>query len=326
MTSTVRDHPDGATRSSSLARLFARTDVRIVGLWLVLAVGLSLLTGRAKDWFSMTDEMRYERLAMSIARTHSLVPRVHDQLIHNWAQVYPLLISPAFHHAYAPADVHTAHLINAFVMSSVCIPTFLLARRVLGRHWAAYLAGALSVAVPWILYSTMLMTEVATYPVVAWAMFAMQRSIASPSRRSDLLALLAIGLAYVSRTALGTLLVVLPIAILVFEARRRSSLRAALRRHDLLVGGYAVLAVVALAVRATGHQSLVYGMYSGYSAHAHFLSSAYIGSYAEHYATFALALGVLPVLFAAAWIVSAVMRPPRPPTAMPSRASPRSPS
>ena len=204
----------------------------------------------------MTDEMRYERLAMSIARSHSLVPRVHGQLIDSWAQVYPLLIAPAFHHADAPADVHTAHLINAFVMSSACIPTFLLARRVLDREWVAYLAAVLSVVTPWILYSTMLMTEVASYPVVAWAVFAMQRSIASPSRRTDMLALLAIGLAYVSRTALGTLLVVLPLAILLFEARRRSSLRAALRKHDLLVGAYAALAIGAVALRASGHFSL----------------------------------------------------------------------
>ena len=75
----------------------------VLGLWAVSGVVLSELTGRVHDWFDMTDEMRYERLAISIARTHSLVPTIHGVDIQSYSQLYPLLIAPFFAHGLVPA-------------------------------------------------------------------------------------------------------------------------------------------------------------------------------------------------------------------------------
>ena len=55
-------------------------------LWAVLGGILALVTSRIGDWYAMTDEMRYERLAISIARTHSLVPRIHGIDIKSFSQ------------------------------------------------------------------------------------------------------------------------------------------------------------------------------------------------------------------------------------------------
>lgn len=296
-----------AERGSKFARFQGLPSV--LGIWVVLALALSQLTGRVVDWFDMTDELRYERLAASIARSHSLVPRIHGTLVESWAQLYPVLIAPAFQHANAPADVHAAHLINAWVMSSACIPAYLLARRVLGPRWPAYLVAVLTVAMPWILYSSMLMTEVAAYPAFLWAAFLMQRSIATPSRTNDLLALCGMALAFFGRTAMLTLVIVLPVAILVFEWRRGRA-REAIRSHDLLAGAYAVLAVVAIVLEATGKFSRVYGIYAHYTGRANLASTAYFGSLFEHLATFSLALGILPCLLAGAWLFVRVVRPP----------------
>jgi hypothetical protein len=63
------------------------------------------VTGRVRDWFDMTDELRYERLAISIARTHSLVPRIHGLDVQSFSQLYPLLIAPIFAHGYVPHDL-----------------------------------------------------------------------------------------------------------------------------------------------------------------------------------------------------------------------------
>src|SRR5262249_13309819 len=43
----------------------------LICLWLGLGFGLSLITRLVADWFVMTDELLYERLAISVARTHS---------------------------------------------------------------------------------------------------------------------------------------------------------------------------------------------------------------------------------------------------------------
>jgi hypothetical protein len=46
----------------------------------------------------MTDELLYERLAISIAQLQSPLPRVHGDLIPNVSQLYPLLLAPVFRH------------------------------------------------------------------------------------------------------------------------------------------------------------------------------------------------------------------------------------
>ncbi|MGN6799037.1 MAG: hypothetical protein ACTHKS_12925, partial [Gaiellaceae bacterium] len=102
----------------------------LAALWIVVASALAELTTRALDWFAKDDELRYERLAISIARTHSLVPRIHGVDVQSYSQLYPLLIAPAFRHGLLPGDVRTVHLANAWIMSSACIPAFFLARRV----------------------------------------------------------------------------------------------------------------------------------------------------------------------------------------------------
>src|SRR5262249_6051896 len=153
-------------------------------LWAVLAVVLSELTGRVRDWFAMTNELLYERRAISVALDGSPLPRLHGESIPSFDQLYPLLIAPLFRHATVPENLHSAHVLNAWIMSSACIPAFLLARRVVPL-WAAYVAAFATVCVPWILYASFLLTEVVAYPAFVWALFAMQRAAAAPSVRRD---------------------------------------------------------------------------------------------------------------------------------------------
>src|SRR5437762_13130129 len=94
----------------------------LLGLWLGAAIALQLLTTRVADWFVMTDELLYERLAISVARGHSPLPRVHAALVPNVDQLYPLLLAPVFGDGLVPDSVHAAHLLNAFVVCSACIP------------------------------------------------------------------------------------------------------------------------------------------------------------------------------------------------------------
>ena len=138
----------------------------------------------------MTDELVWERLAISIWQYHSLLPRLHGEVIKNLAQLYPTLISPIFAGGGVPGELKNAHILDAWVMSSAAVPAFLLARRVTGKRWPAYLLAVVSVAMPWIVYSTVLATEVIAYPLFLWAMLAMHRSITSPrwSRNDALVA------------------------------------------------------------------------------------------------------------------------------------------
>ncbi len=57
---------------------------------------LSLATTRVVNWFVMTDELFYERLAISVAQTGSVLPRLHGEVISNVNQLYPVLLSSVY--------------------------------------------------------------------------------------------------------------------------------------------------------------------------------------------------------------------------------------
>src|SRR5262249_6086618 len=278
-------------------------------LWVLLGTAFALVTSRVGDWFDMTDELRYERLALSIVRDHSVVPRIHSVGIDSYAQLYPLLIAPVFAGGYVPHDLHLAHLLNAWLMTSACIPVFLLTRRVTGIRWAAYVVALLSVLIPWMLYSTMLMTEVVAYPAFAWTALAMQRSTVEPSRWNDVVALLALGLSFFARTALFVLVLALPVAIVVYELtgapkRRLSSAILAARKHSVLVGAYALLLVGATVVVGTGNWSRIFGVYGMYANNQSVLGHGWVGSFAAHLATFSLGIGIFPFVIGTAWFLA----------------------
>src|SRR5215213_9815005 len=163
----------------------------IVGVALALGWILSLATTRVKNWFVMTDELYYERLAISVAHTGSLLPRLHGELVGNVNQLYPVLLSTVFGDGNVAASLEAAHRLNAFVIASAAIPVFLLARLSGVGRVASVWVGALAVAVPWVVLSSFLLTEVVAYPAFCWALLAVTFAVGRGSGSADLLALAA---------------------------------------------------------------------------------------------------------------------------------------
>src|SRR4051794_14818920 len=186
-------------------------------LWLALGTALAAFTSKVSDWFVMTDELLYERLALSIARTHSPLPRLHTEVFSNINQLYPLIIAPVFRHGAILHGFHQAHTLNAFVMSSAAIPAYLLARRLTENPFLPFVVAAATVTVPWITLSSFLLTEVAAYPAFVWSLLAIQAAVSRPSVARDLLAALGIGVAVLARTQFYSLALVLP-AVIVADA------------------------------------------------------------------------------------------------------------
>src|SRR5439155_2443902 len=233
-----------------------RDEIGIAALWLALAGGLAVLTSQVADWYVMTDELLYERLAISIADLVSPLPRIHGELIGNVNQLYPLLLAPLFHNRLVPPALFDAHVLNAFVMSSACLPTFLLARTVTQSRRLPYLVAALSVCIPWIPLSSMLMTEVVAYPAFVWAVVAVYRAALSPRPRNDVVMVVALGVATLARTQFLVLFLVVPVAFYLHELAfaeapsRLSRVRAAgqklVESHLPLAAAYAALVVAAV--------------------------------------------------------------------------------
>jgi hypothetical protein len=306
--SAVTERAAGGGAVRALER--ARDAFLLAAVWLATGAVLSELSTRSLDWFAKDDELRYLRLAISIVRTHSPLPRIHGVDVKSYSQLYPLLIAPLLRHGLVPDNVREIHLANAWIMSSACIPAFLLAKRVTGSRAAAYATAVLSVAMPWIVLSAMMMTEVAAYPAALWALLAMQYATVTPSRRNDLLALVAIAIAYFARAELLLFVVVFPLTVIAYEVRSgERSARRLLARHDLLAAACVAGSAIALYLVVTGNLSGIVGVYGIYASHETLVSAGFPGALVEHLATFSLAFGILPFIGGLAWLLATVVRP-----------------
>jgi hypothetical protein len=284
----------------------------LVALWLLVGTVLAVwFSGRIRDWSVMTDELLYAKLATSIA-DGSLRPSVHGAPIAVFNQLYPLLLAPLFGAMSPPDAFRTAHVLNAFVMTSAVFPAYLLARQVAGRWWSLAVA-ALSILVPWMIVTGFLMTEVVAYPAFLWALLGLQLAIADPTPRRDLLAVGALALAVFARTQFAALAAVLPLAILGHEigyARSlRGGLRAALERHRLLAVLYGVGAVVLLVAALVDSVGGLLGVYAVTVEEGALLPAGIWASAAQHLDAVAIGCGLVPFVVGGGWLLASAVRP-----------------
>ena len=290
----------------------------VVAVALFLGWVLSLATTRVKNWFVMTDELYYERLAVSVAQTGSLLPRLHGELVPNVNQLYPVLISPLFGDGNVPASFAGAHRLNAFLITSAAIPVYLLARRIgLGRLVSLW-AGGLSAAVPWVALASFLLTEVVAYPAFCWALLALTHAVARKTWQTDLLALATIGVAVLARTQFIVLLGVLVVAVVaeaMLDATPRGAPANLWRTRRPFVVLFGALLVVVLGAIAIGKGSQLLGSYSVTAENVRIDFGLFQLAF-EHVALLALGLAILPFVVGVGWLVDRV----RPSTPEPERA------
>ncbi len=265
------------------------------------------------------DEVGYTHLAMGIA--HSLSPiTFRDGGAQRLNQLYPLLIAPIWGPFGNVTAFRIAHVWNVLLMATAAIPTYLLARELVRARWAAYLAAALVALTPWVTLSLAELTEVAAFPACAWALLAMQRSLAQPRWRRDLLALAAIALASYGRLQLLVLAPVLVVAMLLHElgyvlaadGGRRAALREAFarmaRRHTPLSAFGVVGLLVGVPLLLSGRLASAVGFYGDTLSGATLNGATF--AMARNYLVFiALGLGALPAALAFGFIGESLLAP-----------------
>lgn len=277
----------------------------VVAVTLFLGWVLSLATTRVVNWFVMTDELYYLRLAVSVAQTGSPLPRIHGEIVANVNQLYPVLLSPVFGDADVPGALAAAHRLNAFVMVSAAIPVYVLARRIGVGRFVSVWAGVLAVAVPWIVLASFLLTEVVAYPAFCWALLAIAHAVERASSRTDLVAFAAIAVAVLARTQFVVLAVVFVVAVLVEAVRARMTARRLVRSRPVLAGAYFVGLLVAAGAVLSGNGSRLLGSYGAVAKGLRF-DLGLLELVAEHVAVLALGLAILPFLVGAGWLIDRV--------------------
>jgi hypothetical protein len=146
------------------------------------------------------DELIYSSLAKSFALGGDLLLRGDREL--GYGVVYPVFASPAY--ALAP-DGAAAFVaikdLNAVVMSLAAVPAYFLARRVVSHGWSLAVA-ALSVAVPAMNYTALVMTEPVFYPGFVCLALALVLALERPTARRQLVVVaLVLGLGAVRAQA-----------------------------------------------------------------------------------------------------------------------------
>ena len=151
---TTSDAPAVTARESVLARAATRWLVAVVGMSTLLRASIGL--GSPSPWI-LPDEILYSELAKAIAE--GTEPAVRGVPALTWGVVYPVLVAPAWAAFADPVSAyHAALVINALVMSSAAIPAYLLARLFVAER-SAIVVAAMTVLVPSLSYTSVVMTE-----------------------------------------------------------------------------------------------------------------------------------------------------------------------
>ncbi|MGZ4386861.1 MAG: glycosyltransferase family 39 protein [Gaiellaceae bacterium] len=270
----------------------------------LLVLGAALLRAlaglRVSGPFIAPDEMTYAELGRSLWSSGRLEVLGHH--VDLYSVVYPALAGLPLSLGGIKSSFTALAVVQPFVMSLVALPVYLWARRLVAPR-PALLAAALALALPELAYSSLIMTEVVFYPVMALAAWRMAVAIAQPSRRNDGLALAAILLALLTRIQALALVPALVLALLVVALLERSP--AAFRRSLRLLAGIAGLGVAWLAWRIVSGGEVL-GVYAGATRGYRIGHAArYVG---YHFADLLILTGVVPACALVLLTVTAARR------------------
>lgn len=278
----------------------------------VLSTGIRYALGRrlVAPWI-MVDELIYSELAKGFAATGRFL--IRDQSSAAYGLIYPAIIAPAWAAFSAIPDAYAAAKgINALAMSLAAIPAYLLARRVLGQ-WSALAVAVLTVAVPSMLYTGVLMTENAFYPLFLCAALALVAYLEAPGWKRALPVLAVAALCYFTRAQAVALLPAILTAPLLHGFYERRSLRSTIFSAHRFLYGLVAAGVLLVVVAQVGRGRSVLGVLGAYKAatDSNYSAGEVLRWLLRHVAELDLYLGVIP--FAALLLIALQGRslPPR---------------
>ncbi len=230
----------------------------------------------------MPDEAIYAERALALWH-HGSLPLLHGQGA-GYGVLYPALAGVAlawggFAHGY-----EWLKPLQAVVVSLAAVPVYAYGRRLMPRPYALF-AAALTVATPLLLYSGLVMTEVLFYPLAAWALVTIAVAVERGGRRDQLLALVVIAAAVLTRVQAVVLVAVFAGAVVVDTALGRQW-----RRLRAFWPLWLVLAGAALVAAASPG---VFGSYAGTLRGSYPIGDA-LGLTFDHASFLVLSTGVVP--------------------------------
>ncbi len=213
----------------------------------------------------MVDELIYSELAKSFAEARDLL--IRDRSL-PYFTLYSVFVSPAWLADDAGTALRVAKGMNAVLMSLVAVPVYFWGRRLAGPG-LALVAAVLTLAMPPLLYTGMVMTENAFLPAFVAAMFALATALERPTLARQAIVLGAVALACAIRLQGVVLVAVVATAIVakvLLDVRaadapsRRRVFLSGLRSFTPTLGTLGLAVVGYVAVAALRGRSLATGL------------------------------------------------------------------
>ena len=166
------------------------------------------------------DEQLYGLLGRSLVAGEGLT--LLGEPVPYYSILYPLLVGLPFVWTDLEDGVRAVQLLQALVMSLTAVPVYLWARGSAGTRWALA-AAALTVLIPGLAYSGLLMSEALYYPVAVIAIWALATCLLEPTLARQALFLLALGVALATRLQAVGFVAVLVVAVGLVALSERSA-------------------------------------------------------------------------------------------------------
>jgi hypothetical protein len=272
----------------------------VVGLFLASFLGHLWLARKIVSPWIVSDEYTYARAARDAAANG--FSGLLSDIPTTFPGIYPRLISPAwllFDSAGTPYAA--AKVINGLLMTLAAVLVYVLGRRFLERRFALT-ASALTLLLPPLLYSSVLMTENAFFPAFTLSILAITVALERPTPLRQLLVFVPIALTWLVRTQAVVLLGILPLAValkVLFDARALpGGLRESVRRARMYFPWAIVYAIGAVGylvyaeVRGRPWNSVLGGYYGVTEADYTVRTAAEWITY--HYGELMLLVAVIP--------------------------------
>ena len=225
----------------------------------------ALSRGVEAPWIA-PDEDLYGLLGRALVHGHGLT--ILGERVPYYSLLYPAFVGVPFLGRDLASGITVVQALQALLMSATAIPVFLWARPLAGSR-GALLAAALTILMPGLAYSGLLMSEALYLPVAVLACWALARCLCEPTVARQAVLLGAVALALATRLQAIGLVPTIVAALLVLAVAERSTatVRRMLPTLAVVAGASAAWIVVRL---ATGGLGSSVGAYAPLAQAAHY--------------------------------------------------------
>ena len=164
--------------------------------WSICLVKLLLISFIASPSI-FSDEYLYAKLAQSIQEEGSL--KIHGEKINAYPPLYPIMLSLAMFFGSMTTVFFVMKLLNVLISTAIIFPTFFLAKEVMDKKQAGWVAATVAVIPMSFAFSGFVMSENLFYTLFMFTIFSMYKSFTQSDTKWQVITGICIGALFLTK-------------------------------------------------------------------------------------------------------------------------------